>query len=376
MKNFCMPSDFKTSTIDKYSEINTLYEHSRISETYGQLTSDHFFGSCRSPKYIPQVDSEALRQYIQYSRDKGIEFNYIINPTCMANDDVTSDGRKKFIDFLEVLQDMGVNSITLALPSLMEITRIKAPDINIKASTVCQINSAAKAKFYEDLGIKRIVIDEDIYRNFTILESIRKVYKGALEVIVNSFCLNDCPYKMFHYNSFSHSHEDKKTYPYYSTRCKAIHMEAENFLKLNWIRPEDIKYYTDIGIDYFKLQGRTNIHSGDPAKAVTHYIEEYYDGDLISLLELFSSDKPLTIADIMIDNRKLDGFLEKFVFAPSFCTKVCNECSYCKEFSELTISNTDRGILELLKVFSCMSLDEFTQIPASLPSTESQSKQA
>jgi collagenase-like PrtC family protease len=361
MKYFCMPSDFKNETIDKYNEINNKYNHSKVIETFGQLAPDTVFGSCRGPKGLPEVDRHRLEDYVKYCNGKGIDFDYVINATCMSNEELTRSGYKKIKDFLEMLEGMGVGWVTISLPSLMEIAMYISPNLKIKASTVCQINSPHKAKFYEELGIKRIVLDEDIYREFNTLKSIRKVYSGDLEVIVNSFCVNDCPFKMFHYNSFSHSHTNTDECAYFSSRCMNMHIGAENYMKLNWIRPEDIHYYFDTGICYFKVQGRTNVYSGNPAKAVTHYIEEHYDGDLISLLELFSSAKPLTIANCEIDNSKLDGFFEKYVKDPCFCTKICSECGYCKSFAEKSISKTDTSLLNIMGLMKGITKDAFVQ---------------
>ena len=362
MKYFCLPSDFKKETIDQYSEINGRYEHSKIIETFGQLAPDSVFGSCRASVYLPVVDRNALEKYVKYSSEKGIEFNYVVNATCMANEELTGEGFRKIRDFLTMLGDMGVSWVTISLPSLMEIARYVAPDLKIKASTVCQINSPHKAKFYNDMGIKRIVLDEDINRRFDILRSIREVYSGDLEIIVNSFCVNDCPYKMFHYNSFSHSRQDREKYQYFGTRCTNMHLDAGNYLKLNWIRPEDLHFYTGTGINYFKLQGRTNVLDGQPAAAVTHYIEESYEGNLVSLLELFSESHPLSVTLTSIENRKLDGFVEKFFTHPDFCKKVCGNCGYCREFTEAAISYTDRTIMDFAKGIYKVTFGEYPGI--------------
>ncbi len=361
MKYFCMPADFKNSTIDEYCEINRRYSDSKIVEVFGQLAPDTAFGSCRPHKALPKVDPCKLESYIKYCSARGIEFNYVINATCMSNEDVMKSGYNKIKDFLQMLESIGVAWVTISLPSLMEISKYIAPGLKIKASTVCQINSPHKAKFYEELGIKRIVIDEDVYREFNTLKNIRSVYSGELEVIANSFCVNDCPFKMFHYNSFSHSHINKDECSYFNLKCQQIHTGAENYIKLNWIRPEDIHYYYDIGILYFKIQGRTNVYSGDPAKAVTHYIEERYDGNLISLLELFSTDRPLSIAGCRIDNSKLEGFLEKFAEAPGFCTKVCSECGYCKDFAEKSIDKIDIAFFDIMNMMKGIAQDRFVQ---------------
>ena len=342
VKYFCIASDFKNETIDQYEEMNHEVKDSKVLETYGQLAPESMFGSGRSPKDLPIVDWEKLENYVKYSDSKGIEFNYVINATTMANEELTSEGYKKVKSFVKNLQDIGVHSITLSLPSMMDIVKDIAPNLKIKASTLCQIDSPRKAEFYEKLGIKRIVLDEDIHRKFDVLKSIRKVYSGDIEVIANSYCMIDCPYKMFHFNYFSQLNKTTESYPYFNSRCLALHLNPENYLKLNWIRPEDLHYYTEIGITHFKLQGRTNIFNGNPAKAVKHYIDEKYDGNLISLFELFSDSHPFTISGTTIDNRQLDGFFDKFVNHPNSCTKVCDECNYCTHFYKKSVHVEDQ----------------------------------
>ncbi len=357
MKYFCLPSDFKYETLDRYHEINQTYEEGKVMETYGQLSVDNPFGSCRFSGNLPQIDRNQLEKYIKYGEDKGIGFNYVINATCMSNEELTGEGFKKIREFLQMLESIGVNWLTMSLPSLMEITHYVAPKLNIKASTVCQINSPHKAKFYEDMGVRRLVLDEDIYRKFDVLQNIRKIYTGELEVIVNSFCLSDCPYKMFHYNSLSHSHITDEQCSYYTSRCKATHIGAENFMKINWIRPEDLYFYSDMGINFFKLQGRTNVYSGDPARALVSYMEGHYEGNLLSLLELFSPKKPLTIANAEVDNRKLDHFLDRFVHHPALCTKLCSECGYCKAFAEKSIDSSSMAVMDLMNMMKDVYLD-------------------
>lgn len=359
MKYFCLPSDFKYATLDTYSEMNHTYRHAKIAETYGQMAPDTFFGSCRMNRSLPPIDRASLEKYIGYGLDRDMEFNYVFNTTCMENDELTEEGYRTIRDFLRMLRDMGVSSVTMALPSLMEIALYATPELKIKASSSCQVNSPLKAKFYDSLGIKRIALDEDITRKFDVLRNIRQVYTGELEIIVNSCCCTDCPYRIFDYNSLSHAHTGQKTYPYFSTRCRNQHIRAENFIRLNWIRPEDLHHYYDTGITWFKLRGRTHVCTGDPAKAVHRYIEEQYEGDLVELLELFSSQRPLAIADCSVDNRSLDGFLDRFVETPESCTKLCDECGYCKYWSEAAISSTDRHILELMNIIDTSLLDEY-----------------
>jgi collagenase-like PrtC family protease len=115
---------------------------------------------------------------------------------------------------------------------------------------------------------------------------------------------------------------------YYSHRCIIQRYEnISNMLRLTWIRPEDLKYYTKTGINYFKLQGRQAVLKGDPVRAVEHYFNESFDGNLMELLDMFD---PTTSFKVVIHNKKLDGFIEPFYKKENFCKNFCEACNYCE----------------------------------------------
>ncbi len=363
MNNFCMPADFKLETIDAYAELNAQYTNTRIFETYGQLIPDYLFGSCRHDSTLPLVDQKSLKTYVGYCKERGIVFNYILNPCVTLNEELTKQGYDRIKEFAQMIESIGIEYITIALPSIMEIIHYVAPSLKIKASTVCHIDSPKKAKFYEEMGITRLVLDEDIYRKPNILKSIRKVYSGELEVIINSFCIKDCPYKIFHYNTISLSHRlhDCEYANYYSYKCKRQHFDGEELIKQNWIRPEDLKYYNDIGIEFFKVQGRQLVLSGNPIKAIKHYMNEDYDGNLLELLQLFTSSHELSVG-INVDNKQLNGFIKWFFDNPFLCNEDCQSCSHCANYTYKSIGKGQCNFLTLMKVMNKKVTKEFYEV--------------
>lgn len=353
MKLFCMPSDFRTETIDKYEEINDAHSDSKVYETYGQVACATLFGTHSVNTGLPEVNISELGQYIQYSKDKGIKFNYILDSCCMVNYELTTRGYGKLKTFIKALFELGVDSVTVSLPSVIEITKYVAPDLEIVVSEINQIDTPSKAEFYQRLNVDRIILHQNIYRNFPLIRSIRKACKVDMCVIANSFCITNCPYQIFHNNSVSHTGTmPDKIYPYYVERCREQHSNAECFIKSNWIRPEDIEYYYDAGSTHFKLQGDTIVSFGEPVRAAEAYMNQAFNGDLVQLLELFSAKKPLSILGARINNIKLDGFINKFVEADICCTELCTECGYCKKYSKKAIKSQDAVLLDFMCVAS------------------------
>lgn len=338
MKYFSLPADFKKETIDRYDRLNRTYEDSRVTETYGNITSGFSLGSGRSAELLPRIDLAQLQDYIEYSRARNIDFNYTINGTHLNNNEFTRKGALEVLMFLKKLARAGVRNLTIALPSLIELVRSSGLDFKIKASTICQITNPQKALAFKRMGAERIVPDESLNRDFRTLRRVREVFGEEVEIIINTICYKNCAYRMFHYNqvtSDSIKVTTEASANYYSHRCVLQRFDRiSNLLRLSWVRPEDLKHYTAIGIDKFKIQGRQTAVKGDPIKAVEYYFKEYYEGDLMQLLDLFD---PTNSFRVPVNNRSLDGFLKPFVEKENFCKNDCDVCRYCEAFARRII---------------------------------------
>jgi collagenase-like PrtC family protease len=110
--------------------------------------------------------------------------------------------------------------------------------------------------------------------------------------------------------------------------------DVSNLMRMNWIRPEDIKYYSEIGINNFKIQGRQAVVNGDIVKTVESYFKESFHGNFMELLDSFS---PTNNFKIHMENKKLDGFIKPFVEKDNFCKNDCDSCNYCNKYIEKSI---------------------------------------
>ncbi|GAI39936.1 unnamed protein product, partial [marine sediment metagenome] len=116
---------------------------------------------------------------------------------------------------------------------------------------------------FESLGADSITLDAHINRDFKLLKAIKSAVKCELSVLMNNLCLYQCPYEYYHYNTLGHSSQSYNLlngFPmdYCVLRCTIDRLcDTSQIIKARWIRPEDIHVYEEIGIDVFKISGRS-----------------------------------------------------------------------------------------------------------------------
>ncbi|HOV26943.1 MAG TPA: DUF2621 family protein [Pseudobacteroides sp.] len=341
-----------------------------VSEIYNSLRIDPI-GSIRPAACLPDSDISFAKDHIKRIHSFGMEFNYVMNSPCLGNIEFTKDGRQRIIEFLEVINDLGADIITVAVPYLIEIIKREFPNIKIKVSEVANVGTAQRAKYYDSMGIDLITIELTQNRNFQVLESMRKAVRPEviLEVIVNAACILHCPYHDYHNNMVCHTTQEQHfLHGYYMDYCmmrcipKKL-ISPEEIIKAPWIRPEDIGVYEEIGINSFKISNR--VGPGAIGKnCLEAFTQRKWDNiaDLLtplsleieepksSKLENFSQqewDQMVKIwgiksPGVFIDNSKLDGFID--YFRKNKCFAQCDsDCNYCSKIAEkaVKISNSN-----------------------------------
>ncbi|MFA8435572.1 MAG: U32 family peptidase [Marinifilaceae bacterium] len=342
MKYFSIPADYNKRTIDRLNELNTKYSSSQIIETYGNITIGNIFGSGRSYCQLPNLDLYTLAEYVKYSQDRGIDFNYTFNSSFVQNQEFTVDGVRRIKEFMFQLHEIGIRSLTIALPQLIELVNSMQLGFKIKVSAIASIDNVNKAQAYKKMGVDKIVPCELINREIKTIKDIRSAFGEKVELIVNTPCYKDCSYRMAHYNQISCDSvksTNDVSFTYFEHKCMLRrYSDVVNWMKINFIRPEDLRLYEQIGIQHFKLQGRQAIlKDGDLVKTVEAYLKESFDGNMIDLINLFSKLNPFIV---FLDNKKLDGFVEPFFKKQSFCSHDCGKCGYCEQFM---LRNLDVG---------------------------------
>ena len=337
--------------------LNSISSRVQIGELYGSDQNYHWLTA--RPKYrLTSIDDTTLEHYVSDVRSIGVTFNYTMNAPYIGSKREIIKRKKNIQERIKFLLDIGIDMITISHPIMAEIIREANIPVKIALSTVMHLDTVSQLKIlHERYHISKLYGSLLKNRSIKFLKNLSKycIDEGIeLALLANEFCNSStmdgissthCIYRDSCYISHSENEDkedDKLLDGYPMSRCILMRKSALTWLKSSFIRPEDLYKYEHIGINSFKITGRTGTTKYLLA-VIEAYIRERWSGNLLSLW------KPLeTIANesneldyqypIFIDNRKLYTFID-FWFdnlehdcANELCGYTCKYCN--KYFSE------------------------------------------
>ena len=355
-----------------------------VEELYGKLSKD-FIGGGRSSYMLAPVEKNILIEHIAHAKKYNIGFNYLLNASCIDNLETTKDGQKQIRKLLDWLTKIGVTSLTVSTPFLLQTIKKSYPHFRVRISVFACVNNLRKAQYWEEMGADIIALDSHVLnKDFKTLKLLKEKLECEMEILTNGNCLMNCMMAHVHPNLMSHSSQSKHSSDgFVIDHCflycqKKKTEEPANYLKSDWIRPEDIHYYEEIGYENFKLVER-NIKTEEMVKRVKAYSNRSYDGNLLDLVQgfgfkdqqklsanskfnklafffkptkinMFKLNKikelctrkgmllPLKSVPVYIDNKKLDGFIEPFLKRSCMDLNCGIDCKHCDYYADKVIT--------------------------------------
>lgn len=183
-----VPAKFEcVDFIEKLYELNRKYEQNGIfvDETYGCIPNS-YIGNARAAQSLYEVSFEQLAEYICKSKRRGIGFNYVMNAIWNQGEEFSQEGQKHIIEEIKMLINCGVDSVTISSPGIVRIIKEHFPSLNITISINLCVSSLHEVFRWEKTGIKKIVLNRHINRDFDLLQSMIKSASITLELLLIS----------------------------------------------------------------------------------------------------------------------------------------------------------------------------------------------
>lgn len=338
-----------------------------IKTVYGKRFQD-VIGGGRARYDIANYDDENLKKAIELTHKIGAKFNYLFNAPCSANAEKTKETEiLKQVESL--IENYKIDIVTISNPILLKLLKKHFPDLKYSISTISRVDSLEKVLKYQNEGADEITLDYNIYRNFEELRRIRKNSNIGFQLIANDGYLFNCPWAIYHFQLEGHDSQNiyntpLKYFSYCRFNCKQRSAEDQTeLIKGMWIRPEDLKYYEEIGFTKFKIIDRLK-DTDWLINAIDAYAKRTYKENLSDILCSFDTfqkeiettpritEKDINIDNIQrlrqywdlkpyIDNNKLEAenFLQFFINNKIDCrNKKCSKCGYCEQIAKKVIT--------------------------------------
>ena len=362
-----------------------------VVELFGKLREDAVGGG-RAPYQLAPVSRKRLAAHVRDARRAGIGFNYLLNASCLGNREITRAGQAEIDELCGWLCDIGVETVTVSSPFLLRLVKARYRKLKVRISVFGGVDRVRKAQMWEEMGADGIVLDSLLVnREFAALGRIRKAVRCDLELLVNNSCLSACALSPAHMNALAHAgqtwHENRGFFiDWCFLRSTEMKLRVPmNYVRSEWIRPEDLSLYEEMGYDLFKVTER-DLPTPVMANRVRAYAARRYDGNLLDLVQPYAFQglagkeryyrkglgwllrfllRPGLVNParmvllkrlvdlrhmtrpvpgepaVYVDNRALDGFMERFREAG--CRDAdCEECRWCHQFAEKAV-RVDEG---------------------------------
>ena len=344
-------------------------------QLYGVLPTSMIGSGGSGPDNVRMVENQA-EEYIEQAHSAGLKFDYLLNAPSMGNMEWDENTHQELLMHLDWISSIGADSVTVTIPYLVELIKRQFPHLKIRVSTIAHVNSVARAKSVESLGADSITLDINVNRDFTLLKAIRNAVSCELTILMNNLCLYQCPYEYYHHDGLGHASQSYNSLSGYYVdycviRCSLDRLcDISQIIKCRWVRPEDIHVYEEIGMDMFKISGRS-MSAERILQAATAYSSRHYQGNLYDILNIITpkigfinSALPGVQNNVIepppkfyIDNQALEGFMD--FFGKQNCLSGCSQCNYCQRIANRVIQFDRDEVDEYIAMLNA-SLDKLS----------------
>jgi len=396
---FSVATNFRPDFVDEVAC------YPEVTEVFGKLSRDPVGGG-RASFMLAPVGVKAFKEHVAALKARGKSFNYLLNPACMDNREYTSQGQRDIMRVLDFVDECGIEAVTISLPFLLPVIKSRYPKLKVRVGVYARVDSVAKARFWEDMGADCITLESiSVNRDFSVLENIRRAVGIELQLIANSNCMMFCPLSGQHMVNLSHaSQKGHKSrgfmIDYCVLKCSCEKLkDPSHYLRSEFIRPEDLWLYREMGYNSFKILER-GAPTSVMAKRVKAYSEGKFEGNLLELIQPFGYAEetqgglkgrlnfwryfirpgavrlsklhalkklaakrgmlaPLEGAPVYLDNSALHGFLAGMMEKDCRSTD-CKSCGYCAAYARKALTVDEAYRDEMLGLYEAAFGDMYS----------------
>lgn len=286
MINYALPGMYENAKLNllflKYKEDHPhqFYPNVNINAVYGNFQFSIFDGGRVFGEYRHST-KEDIEFLLHEYNSRGISLRQVFTNNQLKPEHYTNC----FENLCMSLCENEMNEIVIADEGLKAYIQEHYPKFQFISSTTRCLNKQNTLAVF-DKDYKFVCLDYNLNSDRDFLQSLTDAQKQKCELLVNAICPAGCPTRKEHYrlNSIGHLNYGK---PYTVSTCgiKGSTLHPDTMYSKNNLDYEDIvQLYEPIGIQYFKLEGRTLSWSENLCNYVRYMVQPKYQLEVINAI--------------------------------------------------------------------------------------------
>ena len=280
-------------------------------------------------------EAERIISDLQYCKEHGMKLDLLANATCYGEKAFTEEQRLQLTGIVERLASAGLypEIVTTTSPYIARVFKVNFPDIEVRASVNMELRSTIALEYLAP-WFDSYYIGRDVQRDlptFHMMSAWCRDHGKKLCMLVNSGCMRNCPWHVFHETLQAHNFSGIFSEMYANRLdlvCHSVFRSGHfvDFLRCSWIRPEDVHVF-EPELETIKLSTRQVKY---PFEIVEAYLNASYDGDLLRLMDPHHG---FFFRPNRIDNK---SFPADWVTSGigGICAINCSHCGKCEQVLE------------------------------------------
>ena len=293
-----------------------------------------------------QNEEERIISDMKYCREHGMKLDLLANALCYGEKAVTEEQRLQITGIIRRLDKEGLypEIITTTSPYIAKLCKVYFPDIKVRASVNMRLRNTLALEYLAPL-FDSFYICRNVQRDLPTFHAMAdwcKNHGKDLCMLVNSGCVRDCPWYVFHTIHHGHKYLDifpemkKQNLLFVCNHLLSKNKRFSEFLRSSWIRPEDVHLF-EPELETVKLATRRTNYA---FKIVEAYLNKSFDGNLLHLTEPYQGS---AFRPYRIDNKSFPADWATSGIAGK-CAENCTHCGKCEEILEQVLKyDVDRN---------------------------------
>ena len=280
-------------------------------------------------------EEERIISDLKYCREHGMKLDLLANAACYGEKAFTEEQRLLLTGIVDRLESKGLypEIVTTTSPYIAKVFKVNFPDIEIRASVNMELQSTIALEYLSPL-FDSFYISRNVQRDlptFHMMADWCRKHGKKLCMLVNSGCVRNCPWHIFHDTIQSHDFAGIFQEIYVQRLdfvCHSVFRDKRfaEFLRCSWIRPEDVHVF-EPELETVKLSTRKVNY---PFEIVEAYLNGSYDGDLLRLIDPYHG---FFFRPNRIDNKSFPADWITSGIA-GICATNCKHCGKCEQILE------------------------------------------